>query len=291
MKATASQQTAATAYLNLPSSEQKGKDIHVHQFQNPPGEGQCHFEAEHTLFMSLAPRPLHYVQSQDGNKFTGLIQKGDFSLAPAGSPFFARWEGHEHCLEVKLTDQFVRQVAQETLEQDFDRISLVPGFRIRDPQIEAITMMLLTEHQQNAAGSRLYIDSLTNVLVVHLLRQHATIQPHLPIYEGGIPQRQLLQVLDYIDAHLGQDLKLADLAQLLDMSQFHFSRLFKQSMGQSPFQYLRQQRIERAKQLLKQTNDPIVNIALECGFSSHSHLSKQFRQLIGMTPKAFRADA
>ncbi|ABW27090.1 AraC family transcriptional regulator [Acaryochloris marina] len=231
MDKTAPQQTAVTAYLNLPSSEQKGKDIHVHQFQNPPGEGQCQFEAEHTLFMSLAPRPLHYVQSQDGNTFTGLIQKGDFSLAPAGSPFFARWEGHEHCLEVKLTDQFVRKVVQETLEQDCDRISLVPGFRMRDPQIETIAMMLLTEGQQNTASS-LMMDSLANVLTVHLLRQYATIQPHLPVYDGGIPQRQLAQVLDYMDVHLEQDLKLADLAQLLDMSQFHFSRLFKQSMGQ-----------------------------------------------------------
>lgn len=288
MDKTAPQQTAVTAYLNLPNSEQKGEDVHVHQFQNPPGEGQCQFEAEHTLFMSLAPRPLHYVQSQDGNTFTGLIQKGDFSLAPAGSPFFARWEGHEHCLEVKLTDQFVRQVAQETLDQDCDRISLVPSFRMRDPQIEAIAMMLLAEHQQNSVGSRLYIDSLANVLTVQLLRQYAKSQPSVPLYEGGIPQRQLFQVLDYIEAHLDQDLKLADLAQLLEMSQFHFSRLFKQSLGLSPFQYLLQQRVERAKQLLKQTDHPIVDIAFECGFSSHSHLSKQFRQWTGMTPKAYR---
>lgn len=287
MEKTAPQQTAVTAYLNLPSSEQKGKDVHVHQFQNPPGEGQCQFEAEHTLFMSLASRPLHYVQSQDGNTFTGLIQKGDFSLAPAGSPFFARWEGHEHCLEVKLTDQFIRKVAQETLKQDCDRISLVPGFRMRDPQIETIAMMLLTEGQQNTASS-LMMDSLANVLTVHLLRQYATIQPHLPVYDGGIPQRQLAQVLDYMDVHLEQDLKLADLAQLLDMSQFHFSRLFKQSMGLSPFQYLLQQRVERAKQLLKQTDQPIVDIAFECGFSSHSHLSRQFRQVTGMTPKVYR---
>jgi AraC family transcriptional regulator len=60
------------------------------------------------------------------------------------------------------------------------------------------------------------------------------------------------------------------------------------SIGISPYQYLLQQRVERAKQLLKQTNQPIVEIALDCGFSSHSHLSKQFRQLAGMTPKAFR---
>ncbi|ABW27088.1 AraC transcriptional regulator domain protein [Acaryochloris marina MBIC11017] len=59
-------------------------------------------------------------------------------------------------------------------------------------------------------------------------------------------------------------------------------------MGLSPFQYLLQQRVERAKQLLKQTDQPIVDIAFECGFSSHSHLSRQFRQVTGMTPKVYR---
>ncbi len=113
-------------------------------------------------------------------------------------------------------------------------------------------------------------------------------KPQLPIYEGGIPQRQLQQILDYIDTHLERNIKLADLARLLDMSQFHFSRLFKQSIEMSPYQYLIQQRIERAKQLLKKTDRLIVDIALECGFNSHSHLSKQFRQFTGMTPKAYR---
>ena len=111
----------------------------------------------------------------------------------------------------------------------------------------------------------------------------------MPSYEGGLPSRQLQQVLDYIDAHLDQEIKLADLAQLPDMSQFHFSRLFKQSLGLSPYQYLLQQRVERAKQLLKNTDRLIIDIALDCGFNSHSHLSKQFKQLTGMTPKAYRS--
>ncbi|WP_313949281.1 helix-turn-helix transcriptional regulator [Leptolyngbya sp. FACHB-261] len=85
-------------------------------------------------------------------------------------------------------------------------------------------------------------------------------------------------------------MKLADLAALLGMSQFHFSHLFKQSIGTAPYQYLLQQRVERAKQLLKQTDQSIMEIAFLCGFNSHSHLSKQFRQLTGITPTAYRAN-
>jgi AraC family transcriptional regulator len=82
---------------------------------------------------------------------------------------------------------------------------------------------------------------------------------------------------------------LADLAALLDMSQFHFSHMFKQAIAISPYQYLLQQRIERAKQLLKQTDQPIMEIAFLCGFNNHSHLSQQFRRLTGITPKAYRS--
>ena len=73
------------------------------------------------------------------------------------------------------------------------------------------------------------------------------------------------------------------------MSQFHFSHLFKQSLGVSPHQYILQQQVERAQQLLKQTKLSVVEIALQSGFNSHSHMSQQFRQLTGMTPKAYRA--
>jgi AraC family transcriptional regulator len=148
--------------------------------------------------------------------------------------------------------------------------------------------MLLSELQQSDTANKLYIESLSNVLAVHLIRQYTTARPQPVMYEGGLPQRQLLQVLDYIDTHLHQEIKLTDLASLLGMSQFHFSHQFKQATGISPYQYLLQQRIERAKQLLKRSDRSIADIALTCGFNSHSHLSKQFRQLTETTPKAYR---
>ncbi|NJN20644.1 MAG: helix-turn-helix transcriptional regulator [Leptolyngbya sp. RL_3_1] len=237
--------------------------------------------------MTLAPRPIHYVQVQDGKTHTGLYQKGDLLITPANTPLFVRWEGEENCLQIQLTDAFLKRIAAETFKGS-DRLQLIPAFQQRDGPVEAIAQLILTELQQNPGGNQLYVDSLANVLAVNVLRQFATTQRQLPLYEGGLPQRQLMQVLDYIDAHLDQEIKLANLAELLGMSQFHFSHLFKQSIGISPYQYLLQQRVERAKQLLKQTNQPIVEIALDCGFNSHSHLSKQFRQLTGMTPKAFR---
>ncbi|MGK7913248.1 MAG: helix-turn-helix domain-containing protein [Synechococcus sp.] len=268
---------------------QQWDNVCVDYLQNPPGEGNCHVEDWHTLFVSLAPRPLHYVQVQDGKTFSGLYRPGDMLITPANTPLFVRWEGDEQCLQIQLSTRFLRQVATQTLERDGDRLQLQPDFRVRNSHMEAIANMLLAESQQTSLGSQLYLDSLANALAVNLLRHHATTTPQLPEYDGGLPPRQLQQILDFVDAHLEQELRLETLAQLLDMSQFHFSRLFKQSMGSSPYQYLIRQRVERAKSLLKTSDRPIVDIALECGFNSHSHLSKQFRQVTGITPKAYRA--
>ena len=282
------QQSEINSLFQLSRSTKRWENIKLQQLQNPAGEGNCYFEGEHTLFISLAPRPLHYLQAQDGKTHRGLYTKGDISITPAKTLLFARWEGNENCLQIRLNSQFMQSVARETINQDPERLELLPEFQIRNPQIETIGMMLFNELQQDSANNGLYLDSLTNVLAVNLLRYHTATRPRLPVYEGGLPPRQLNQVLDYIDTHLEQNIKLADLAQLLDMSQFHFSRLFKQSIGTTPHQYVSQQRVERAKQLLKKTDRLIVDIAFECGFNSHSHLSKQFRQFTGMTPKVYR---
>jgi len=151
-------------------------------------------------------------------------------------------------------------------------------------------MMLLAELKQENPGGKLYVKSLSNVLAIHLLRQYTAPNSRLIVYENGLSDRQILQVVEYINEHLHQDIKLADLAALLSISESHLSHRFRQSMGITPYQYLLQQRIERAKQLLREDNRSIMDIAFLCGFNSHSHLSKQFRQLTGITPKQYRLD-
>jgi AraC family transcriptional regulator len=279
------------AGLPILSSRNLGwENIRVEQFQHPAGEGRFQYSDEHAICLSLAPRPVRFVQIKGARMHTSLYGKGDISITPAKMPFFGRWDSDDNYLQIRIASEFIQSVAREALEMNPDRLELIPEFRTRDRQIESISMLLLAELQQKNLGGKLYIDSLANVLAVHLLRQYATSKPRLTVYEGGLPDRQLLQVLEYINEHLDRDIKLTDLAQLLGISQFHFSHMFKQSIGTAPYQYLLQQRVERAKQLLKQTERSIMDIALECGFNSHSHLSKQFRQLTGMTPKAYRAN-
>ncbi len=254
-----------------------------------PGEGDFQADAAHTLFVNLTPRPLHYLQRQDGKTHRGFYRQGDMLITPANTPLFVRWEGDENCLQIQLPAAFLKRVAEETLGKNGDRLTLVPTFQSRNQQLESITTLLMAEIQQRQPSGDLYLDSLANVLAVQLLRHHGTNSVQLPSFKGGLPTYQLNQVLDYINAGLAKEIKLSNLAELLGMSPFHFGRMFKQSTGISPHQYVIQQRIERAKHLLKHSDQAIIDIALDCGFTSHSHLSKQFRKVMGMTPRHFRS--
>jgi AraC family transcriptional regulator len=288
MKPIANQRIVCTSQPLFSSQIEGWGNILIEEFHHPAGEGKMLYPNEHVICLSLSPRPVRLLQIQGDKSYTGLYGKGDFSITPAKAPFFARWDSDDRLVQMRVASSFIQKVAGETLAMNPDRLEVIPEFRTRDPQLEAIVMMLLTEFKQDNLGSRLYIESLANILAVQFLRQYSASQPHLSAYEGGLPQHQLRKVLNYIHDHLEQNIRLADLATLLDISQFHFCHLFKQAVGIAPYQYLLQQRIERAKQLLKQTDQSVMAIAFLCGFNSHSHLSKQFRQVTGLTPTAYR---
>ncbi|MBE9078303.1 helix-turn-helix domain-containing protein [Romeria aff. gracilis LEGE 07310] len=262
------------------------KNILVEEFCQPPGEEHYQSATEHTLCLALSHRPLKLFQKVSVRTHISLSTKGDMTVTPAQLSLFSQWDQCDQYLRIRIASKFLDQVAQN--EEASGRVELVPKFQTRNPHLEQIGTMLLTELRNGGAAGQLYVESLTNMLAVHLLRSYTAQQPSIALYEGGLTDYQLLQITDYIRDRLSDNIQLSDLAQQLGLSQFHFSRLFKQSTGVSPYQYVLQQRVEEAKQLLKTTKLTIAEIALTCGFSSHSHLGKWFRQQTGMTPKAFR---
>lgn len=288
MKIPSTQQFESDSSLLLSSQTKGWESIFIEQFRHPSLEGISHHSHDHAIYLTLGSQPIYLFKVRDGKTYSGPYFKGDISIAPAQMPSFVRWDGENHYLKIRIAHQFIQQVAIEALEVKGDRLELLSQARIRDAQLETIALMLLNELQQDHSGSKLYIESLTNVLGVHLIRQYTTAQPLPQIYQGGLTQRQLIQTLDYIHDHLHQEIKLADLAVLLNMSQFYFCRRFKQAIGTTPHQYILEQRVERAKHLLKRSDYTIADIAVLCGFNSHSHLSKHFRQLTGITPSAYR---
>lgn len=264
----------------------------VEEYRQPPGGMDMDAPEpwpEYAIALCLAPRPHRIHQVVGDRRYTGLYSKGDISITPAHVPASYQAEGDDHYLHIQIPTQLLQSVAEQSTELDPNLVELVTQFRVRDPQLEQ-TMQLLRAELHKGGGwiGQLYIESLANVLAVHLLREYSTRQPRVETYEGGLGDRKLLQVSEYIGANLDQGIKLADLAAVAGVSQYHFSRLFKQSLGISPHQYVLQQRVERAKELLKGSKLTIADIALQCGFNSQSHLGKYFREFTGVTPSRYR---
>jgi AraC family transcriptional regulator len=99
---------------------------------------------------------------------------------------------------------------------------------------------------------------------------------------------QMRLVESYIEAHIDQQILVANLSDLVNLSVAHFSRAFRLSCGEPPHAYIVRRRVELAAQLMLGSRELLSEIALKCGFHDQAHLSKQFRQLTGETPAAWR---
>ncbi|NJK51840.1 MAG: helix-turn-helix transcriptional regulator [Acaryochloris sp. RU_4_1] len=277
--------------LVLSSRQLSWKGIIVEQFQQ---SSKSSFEMElpaisdHWLNLSLG-QPAHLTQKHGDLLHESIIQTGDIILVPAGQPSYVyRSEGNVCCpLHICLKPELVEQVA-EGADIDPDRLDLVNCFGKQDVQLHHLAMLLLAELQSGGIMGQLYVESLTQVLIVHLLRQYSTSTKPITFQNRSLTRTQLRQAIDYIHAHLDRDLSLGEIADVVNISPNYFASLFKREKGISPHQYVIQQRVEQAKLMLKKTDLAIADIALQVGFSSQSHLTQQFKRLTGMTPKQIR---
>lgn len=222
----------------------------------------------------MPPQSLQFEQTE----------RGDITIIPAQVSNWAIWEKECHFILLQFHSTIFEQYTSEWIPGS--DIELIPSFSRSDPLIYVIGWALKTELETNGLEGSLYIDSLTTTLVNHLLRHYSTQQKISPLTSQGLSKRQLKQVIEYVDQHLDQNLTLATLAAIAHMSPSYFSTLFKHSTGIAPHQYVIQYRINRAKQLLLQGMS-VAEVSLHLGFSHQSHLSRHFKRLVGVTPKAF----
>ena len=121
------------------------------------------------------------------------------------------------------------------------------------------------------------------------LRRAADLQnSRLSPVRGGLTVRQLRQVKDFIDAQISNEITISDLAAVAGLSQYHFIRAFKSTVGLPPYQYVLSERVRRAKGLLSKPDLSLGDVAIAVGFSDASQLNRVFRKFVGVTPTSYR---
>ena len=142
----------------------------------------------------------------------------------------------------------------------------------------------------SSPAGTMYGEALGNALAVYLVKRYAAWRITPTFYKGGLSAYRLKRVLDYISDNLESAISLSDLAAVAGMSAHYFCELFKQSIGRSPHSYVLLQRVERAKQLLRDPKRSIIEAGLDVGFQNPSHFARMFRKIEGTSPSSFRAN-
>ena len=214
---------------------------------------------------------------------------GNVSLFPAMQPYLAHWascDNHQTIL-VEIAPEFVAEVSAEGTSAG-NQLELRPAFNEEDPFITQLALALRDDLRTGHPNGCLYGETLGTALTAHLLRKHGAREQSVRHYRNGLRNYQLRHVVQYIDDNLEKSMSLRDLAKVVGISVYHFVRLFKQSTGLSPHQYVLKKRIGRAKSLLQNRRVPIAEIALRSGFGSQSSFTRAFQRLTYFTPGIYR---
>lgn len=238
---------------------------------------------KHTLSMYI--RGGRQTFRMDKDKAYGA--PGRFCLMPRDS--YSSWHigGTQQFVHLYFNDAYLKRTAMTVFDYDPRAVSLPQLTFKEDPALEAIIRHCILNQDWDDANLLLIEQSVVTALshVIHSIGHRPLKQ-----YRSGLSPVVKSRILEYMHEHYTRRVTLAELAEIAQLSEYHFCRMFRVSMAQSPQGYLQQLKIEKVKRQIKMVpsnGQPLVDIALDCGFTNQSHMGRVFKKLTGMTPLQF----
>ncbi|MCQ4299334.1 AraC family transcriptional regulator [Pseudomonas songnenensis] len=246
---------------------------------------------EPLLVLVLAGTARVEERGLDGPWSAATVRVGDFFLTNTQEPYEMRWQTLEgdrfEVMHLYLGLPFIEQAARELLGPQSTAVALLDVSGGRDETVHWLMESLRQELLDQRTPSLLCLRGLAQTLAVHLLRHYRAPQGVIR-RSNALQAYKLRKVIDAMNARLADEFSLTRLARTAELSEYHFSRMFKRATGFSPSQYFIGLRMARARQLLIETQRSVIDIGLEVGYSSPSHFSQVFRREVGVTPSAYR---
>jgi AraC family transcriptional regulator len=247
--------------------------------------------------MDQPPLDHHYVvqhlggakqvdRRRGGSSISTIVKEGTLTFVPAGTEFKWHTRGPIEFAHLYISPTLMARTALR-----FDRVnelSLVDTVGCRAPLLEAIYAAMRQEITSPRAASPIYLDTLLETFLIKLLLDHSTATLRDIRSRETLPSFQVRRILDFIEAHLDKALSLDDLVEVAGGSPFHFSRAFKNTVGDSPYKYLLRRRLAQAQRLLVGTDWPLLKIAQSCGYSTTISFARSFSRFFQVTPTQFR---
>lgn len=228
-----------------------------------------------------------------GQVHRGRAIHGDIDIIPAGTPGVWELRDPDAALAIGVNVGLLKGLAEEC-GKDPAKLAIRNRFQMRDPQMEHLGWALKAEMERGYPSGRTYLEGLATALGARLVREHSEFS-----FSGrgdGQPRarmapRRLRDVLGYIEDNLGGDVGLKELADVAGLSVSHFKPAFRESVGVPAHRYVIRRRVERAADLLRESEMPVSQVALAAGFAHQSHLAAHMRRLLGQSPREVRKGA
>jgi AraC family transcriptional regulator len=269
----------------LSSAGRKWRHLQVARFQHPENSR-----------LEAPPLSTHYIgvhmsgPSQMVERWLGPTRRrvwipGEVMVMSAEQSSSWEWKQTFDEMHIYLAPESLSAAAAEVTDRP---VRLLDGLGILDPVIGQLALAICDELVRPDSVP-LMDEHFAMSLIARLLGRYSTLRSTQALNRFDIATHRLRAVLEYIDTHLAQHLKLDDIAAAANMSPFHFARAFRKAMGLAPHRYVTARRIDRARNLLARKTDEVDAIGREVGFLSHSHFSSVFKSYSGVTPTQYRA--
>ena len=265
----------------------QGVTVELHRFRDLDTLVQA---SDHVVALHLGGAVTVH-REHAGQVRSRAMTPGDLTITPVGPPVRWRQAGQSLVLLMRLSPAYIRTMAGDECAIDPDRFEIQPVFSARDPQIEDLGSRLLAGLELEGPDSHLYVDTLTCELTIKLLRDYTTVPASPAWAKAKLSPHKLRRAMQFIDENLRTDLTLAAIAEAVALSPGHFAHAFRNATGIAPHRYIVERRVERAKDLLRNSDRPLAEIAEMIGCASQSHFSVVFNRVTGHTPRQFRASA
>lgn len=178
-----------------------------------------------------------------------------------------------------------RILAEYTGNKD---VELVPGQVEANAKGLSLAQAVREFFSDRHVGEALYLESVATLIMGHIIRHKSNVSAQLKRVPDFLPLKTLKTAIAYIQDNLQNDLSLDGISGSVGLSPYYFAHAFKATTGISPYQYVLQCRVERAKTLLRDRTLSIAEIAYEVGFGNQSHMTTVFRKTLQVTPNVYR---
>jgi AraC family transcriptional regulator len=278
-----SEPTSASAIV-ITDAFLPGQRFQIQRYQNYAGEYLKEANDRHVI-VQMREAAWGERRGANGSWIRFLKERGSLTIVPSGPVPEARLLTPSNMILCALEKNFTREVALEIDRQPANGTAVRSN--VHDTPIEGLVGLMINDFEVSRPFA-LYSETLAHALAMRFLLYGSSSEHTLDSSVAPLPPRILSRIRDRIEAELDTELSLASLAKESGYSRAHFLRMFRAATGLTPHQYVLERRLSTAQQLLRESRMLLADIALECGFSSQTHMNDVFRKRLGVTPLEYR---